>query len=279
MFGVAVNYFRMKNYPLSVKESAKFTISLLKNCPEVTTIILVDGSATADDELRNYCQSIGTNYLHEGRVLSFAEAYNLGVSKLTESWVVTMASDIYVYPGTFTTFWKFIETHKDKAIGCLIPYLSRCDFPLQRAADHSKKHSCYSPIMTLNLNVFPRDVYEKIGGISTNYTGNFNDIDLTVKLQKNGLNVFLVNNYVQHYGRLTLRYGTNVDSRADWKNFYADYPELKGNSELWNLRLDKFLRNPLLKLIFRIAMKVKNEKLKNKLHKWVYALIPVMQKV
>lgn len=46
-----------------------------------------------------------------------------------------------------------------------------------------------------------------------------------------------------------------------------------------NLRLDKFLRNPLLKLLFRIAMKVKNEKLKNKLHKWVYAMIPVMQKV
>ncbi|MFB2835371.1 glycosyltransferase family 2 protein [Floridanema evergladense] len=279
MFGVTVNHFYKENYPPFVKQSTKFAASLLKNCPEVTTVIVIDGSATEDEELRNYCESIGINYLHGGKILSFAEAYNLGVSQLTESWVVTMASDIYVYPTTFTTFREFIETHKDKEIGCLIPYLSRCDFPVQRTTQNQQRYSCYSPIMSLNMNVFPKDVYEKSGGISTNYTGNFNDVDLTLKLQKMGLNIFLVDNYVQHYGRLTLRHGTNVDAHSDWKIFYADYPELKGNSELWSLRLDKFLRHPILKLVFRIAMKVKNKELRNKLHNWVYDMIPVLQKV
>jgi len=279
MFGVTVNYFSKETYPPSVKESTKFAVSLLKNCPEVTSIILVDASSSADQELQNYCESLGIIYKHAGKVLSFAEAYNLGVSHLNEEWVVTMASDIYVYPGTFTTFREFIENHKDLAIGCLIPYLSRSDFPVQRISQKDQKYSCYAPFITINLNIFPNNVYESIGGISNKYTGNFNDIDTTLQLQKLGLDVFLVNNYVHHYGRLTLRHGSNVDAKSDWKNFYADYPEFKCNSDLWNLRLDKFLRHPLLKLVFRVSLKVRNRNIREKLNNWIYEMIPVLQRV
>jgi GT2 family glycosyltransferase len=55
---------------------------------------------------------------------------------------------------------------------------------MQRTSQTAKKEACYAPIMSFNLNVFPRDVFEKIGGLSTNYTGNFNDIDMSLKLKK-----------------------------------------------------------------------------------------------
>jgi hypothetical protein len=45
MFGVVVNYFHREGYPQSVQESARLALSLLKNCPEVTSIILADGSS------------------------------------------------------------------------------------------------------------------------------------------------------------------------------------------------------------------------------------------
>lgn len=279
MFGVAVNYFAKADHPPSVKQSAKFAVSLLKNCPEVTSVVLVDGSDTADEEFHSYCESIGVKYQHSGHSMSFAEAYNYGVDFLSEDWIVTMASDIYVFPDTFTGFKQFIDKHQDLQIGCLIPYLSRCDLPMQRTSHSSQKFSCYAPIMSYNLNVFPKEVFAKIGGLSTRYSGNFNDIDTTLKLQSMGLEVVMVSSYVHHYGRLTLRHGTNVDARNDWQQFYQDYPELKCNSDLWNLRLDRFLRHPLLKLVFQLNLKNRNKDLRKKINAWVYDNISKYQQV
>jgi GT2 family glycosyltransferase len=279
MFGVVVNYFAKPDHPTSVKESAKFAVSLLKNCPEVNSVILVDGSSEVDTEFQNYCESIGVNYQHAGKQMSFAEAYNYGVNLLSEEWIVTMASDIYVFPETFTNFKNFIEKNQDLQIGCLIPYLSRCDLPIQRTAHNFQKFSCYAPIMSYNLNVFPKAVFQKIGGLSTKYSGNFNDIDTSIKLKEMGLNIFMLNSYVHHYGRLTLRHGSNVDARGDWQQFYTDYPELKCNSDLWNIRLDKFLRHPLLKIVFLMNLKVKNKDLRTKINTWIYDNISNYQRV
>jgi GT2 family glycosyltransferase len=276
MFGVALNYFSKPQYPPSVKQSAKFALSLLKNCPEVTSVILVDGSKDVDKELCQYCVSLGFTYKHTGKILSFAEGYNLGISLLKEDWVVTMASDIYVYPNTFYRFRQFIENHKELTIGCLIPHLSKCDFPLQTKG---YAHSCYSPLMTLNLNVFPRSVFEKIGGISTEYTGNFNDVDTVLKLKQLGLNIFLVDTNASHYGRLTTQQGSNTSTLADKNLFYSNFPALKSDNGLWNLRIDKFIKNPLLKLAFLLFPKIPFNFLRNRLLSFSYTMIYILQKV
>jgi GT2 family glycosyltransferase len=284
MFGVAVNYFSTKDHPPSVKESARFAVALLKNCPEVTSIILVDGSAERDPELQNYCESINIKYEHCGKTMSFAEAYNYGVSMLPEEWICTMASDIYVFPDTFTKFRNFIEKYPNLSIGCIIPYLSRCDLPLQRTSQASQRFNCYFPIMSFNLNIFPRHIFKEIGGLSHRYSGNFNDIDTTIKLKKLGLSVFLVDTYVHHYGRLTLRHGTNVNARSDWEQFYNDYPELKCDSDLWNLRLDYFLIHPMLKFIYQVTHRsnlriIRSKSMRKSIVTWIYEIIPRWQKI
>jgi len=281
MFGVVVNYFSQENYPPSVKESAKFAASLLKNCPEVTTIVLADGSSQVDPELKSYCESIGIQYGHSGTTMSFGEAYNYGVSLLTEDWVVLMASDIYIYPDTFTAFHKFIKNHPDLNIGCLIPYLTKCDLAIQQASQSSRKYDCYASIMSFNLNVFRKDVFKKTGGLCKRYSGNFNDIDMCMKLNEMGLDIFMVGEaYVVHYGSLTLRHGSSVDGNFDYQQFYADYPQMYRSGGLWNLRIDHFLRHPLLKILYRLNARFGRDAQRRKARlEWVLKLVPSLQKI
>ncbi len=281
MFGVVVNYFSTEKHPPSVKQSTKFAVSLLKNCPEVTSIVLVDGSDEVDAELKSYCECFGIEYAHCGTRMSFGEAYNYGVRYLSEDWVVLMASDIYVYPDTFTAFRNFIENYPDLSIGCLIPYLTRCDLAIQQASQSSKKYDCYASIMTFNLNVFRKNVFEDLGGLCTSYSGNFNDIDICLKLEKKNLDIFLVADaYVIHYGSLTLRHGSSVNASLDYDRFYSDYPEMYLSGGLWNLRISHFLRHPILKLLYRLNARFgRDTKNRRKRLDWVLKLVPSFQKL
>lgn len=282
MFGVVVNYFATENYPPSVKQSAKFAVSLLKNCQEVTSIVLVDGSDNPDIELKNYCEHLGIIYGHSGERMSFGEAYNYGVGMLKEDWIALMASDIYVYPYTFSEFRNFIDKYPNLRIGCLIPYLTRCDLPIQQSYQFSQKDDCYASIMTLNLNVFKKDVFEKVGGINTKYTGNFNDIDLALKLKEIGCDIFLVAgaSSVVHYGRLTLQHGSSVDGNYDYKQFYDDHPEMYLSGGFWNLSIDKFIRHPILKFLYRLNARFgRNPENKKQRLAWVLRQVPALQKI
>jgi GT2 family glycosyltransferase len=280
MFGVVVNYFFKEGYPLSVEQSAKFTLSLLKNCQEVTTIILVDGSAQPDENFQKFCESLGIKYAHNGRSMSFAEAYNYGVSLLNEEWVVTMASDIYVYPDSFSRFSKFIETYPDLNIGCLIPYLSRCDLPIQQTAQFSKRPDAYASLMTFNMNVFKKEVFEKIGGMTTKYSGNFNDIEMALQLKEMGLDIFLVGgSNVLHYGSLTLRHGTNVNAKNDYKQFYENHPEMRRGGGIWNLKADALFKSPILKLLYRLIAKFDKDPKRQDRIRWVLRLVPTFQEI
>lgn len=279
MFGIVVNYFSRPNHPPSIRQSAVFALSLLKNCSEVTSIVLVDGSGESDLEMENACASLGAKYCHFGRMLSFGEAYNKGAELLTEAWIVTMASDIYVYPDTFLRFRKFIEAHPQAPVGCLIPYLSACDYPVQLSHQSSRRVNCDAGVMTYNLNVFPRDVFWKLGGLSESYTGCYNDVDTSIKIKKLKLRVFLVDTFALHYGRLTLVYGSNADWNTDAAAFFQDYPELKSESYLWNIDLNYFLRSPLLKFVFSVANAIRPRRLRTPLMIWILRSIPRLQKI
>jgi GT2 family glycosyltransferase len=251
-FGVVVNYFSKPTHPVSVKYSVKFALSLLKNCPEVIEIVLSDGSANRDDELNGFCSSLDIQYLHSGKILTFSEGYNAGVRQLTSDWVVTMASDIYVTPTTFTAINQFITNSKDpNRIGCLIPYLSKSDLPTQQYANSLISRDCRSPGMTFNLNVFNRRVYDLVGGVTKDFTGNFNDFEMCLKLREHDLNVYLVgNSYAVHYGQLTLRFGSHTDSDSDSIAFYKKHPELYEKGGFWSMKFNTFFESKILKAMY-----------------------------
>jgi GT2 family glycosyltransferase len=250
-FGVVVNYFSKESHPISVVYSAKFALSLLKNCPEVTEIVLSDGSASRDEEMERFCESLDIQYLHSGRMLSFAEGYNYGAARLTEEWIVTMASDIYVTPTTFTAMGKFIVNNNDLNIGCLIPYLSKSDLPTQQYLTSFFSRDCLSPGMTFNLNVFKKSVFESFGGMTKEYTGNFNDIEMWLKLEEKGLSTFLVGeSYAVHYGQLTLNYGSNTNASKDSEHFYKNHPELYDKNGFFHMKFDKIFRSKRLKIMY-----------------------------
>lgn len=279
MFGVAVNHFRKPDHPLSVLQSTKFALSLLKSCVEVTTIVLIDSSGRHDADLESFCQSIGVIYKHYDRVLSFAESYNFGVACLEEDWVVTMASDIYVRGDTFGRFKRFIEDNPTVPIGCLIPYLSSCVYPVQEASDNMLRHTCYSGIMTYNLNVFPKQVFQEIGGLSEKYSGNFNDIDTCIQLKKKNLRVVLVNIFVHHFGGMTLQHGTNVKGEADFVQFQSEYPDFTADSGLFQVRLDKLLEHSLLRLVSQASLTIKPRRLRPRLEAWVHSKLSRLQRI
>ena len=278
MFGVTVNHFSRPDHPISIRQSTKFALSLLKNCQEVTTIYVIDSSEEYDPDLAAFCQSIGVNYRHYGRVLSFSEAYNYGVDCLNEDWIVTMASDIYVQPNTFALFKQFIENNPNLPIGCLIPYLSSCDYAVQEASANSVKNSCYPGVMTYNLNVFPKAVFQRLGGLSSKYSGNFNDIETSIQLKDMNLKIILVNTFAHHYGRLTLHYGSNVKGNADVILFQQNRPEFLGDIGKYQVRLDQFLDHPTLKLLFRLSLIFRPRRYQKTLENWVYRKISTFQK-
>jgi GT2 family glycosyltransferase len=279
-FGVVVNYFYKETHPQSVKQAVKFALSLLKNCPEVKQIVLSDGSEKFDDDLYHFCNKLGARYIHSGKQMSFPDAYNYGVKYLSEEWIAVMASDIFVTPTTFTAFSNFISKNEHLNIGCLIPYLSKSDFAAQQYISNFFSCDCYASIMTFNLNVFKRDVYNRIGGMSNQYTGNYNDIDMVIKLKKLNLDVFLVGGaYAVHYGQLTLSHGSNTCVEKDFYAFTQNYPGLKDENGVFRLRIDKFLKSSILKVLYKIKYLICSVKLKRYYIQLILKLIPLLQMV
>jgi len=273
MFGVTVNYFSSIHSSTSTKQSVFFALSLLKNCSHVSTIVLSDGSEAEDHELRKYCESINVHYAHQGRLASFGDTYNYGACFLKEDWIALMASDIYVYPATFSAFDNFIKNHHELPIGCLIPYLSTSDLLFQM---NQNRLDAYASLMTYNLNIFRRDVFLKIGGVNTMLNGCFNDIVTCIQLKKNGLDVFIVGgSYALHYGRLTV--GNNINHKyiEDEKLFITKYPEYYDEAGYFKVKTVKFFKSNFLKVLFHIDRYYGNRKFTSAIIKH----IPFFQKI
>lgn len=279
-FGVVVNYFKKTDHPESVKQSLIFALSQLKNCDEVNEIVVSDGSVNKDDELIDYCNRRNIKYLHIEGGMSFPEAYNYGVAQLQEEWIAIMASDIYVLPDTFTAFANFIRSYGKLNIGCLIPYISNSAYITQESYKRSSLISCYSGLMTFNLNVFKKSVYDKISGMSSDYSGNYNDVDAVLRLKKLNLNIILVKNaYAIHYGRLTLSHGSNTNVQEDYNVFKKKYPRYCDEKGLWNIKMELFLQNPILIAMYKLKNIVPSKKIRNKYLNMILKMIPIFQKI
>lgn len=279
MFGVVVNTYLTPEHPPSVQMSALFSVSLLLNCPEVSAIVLVDGSAEPSETFEAFCAAHGVAYLHAGRAMGFAEAYNAGVARLSTEWIALMASDIYALPDTFAAFKRFIEDNPDRPIGCLIPYLSQSDFRAQEGLPSRPRTAARVPVMTINLNVFHRDVYLEMGGLSEEYSGNYNDVDLAIRLKEKGLETYLIDAYAHHYGSLTLRYGTSTRFENDRAAFFSRRPDLLDPRGWWSLRFDRLFDSYRLKWLYRAAAAVPSDTIRDRALPWVFDRVARYQRL
>jgi hypothetical protein len=257
MIGVAVNFFQKVNSTDHVEHSLFFCLSLLRLAPEITQIVVSDGSLIRNERVQSYCDERGVKYLHVGKEMSFAESYNAGIRHLTTNFICTLASDVFVRSDTFTKIKNFLSEVDAETLGAVIPYLSDSDLPGQASTGPGPIR--VSPLMTLNLNVFPRAVLDAIGGVNDEFSGCYNDFIMAKKLTDLGRKIYLVDAYAVHYGRLTRITGTNVDYLADKDKFAQLYPELYLPGVSWDLDLTKFGGTSRFRRKFKQACLMKEE--------------------
>lgn len=252
MFGVVVCHYYRPGQPLSIKASVRLCLSLLKQCPEVSTIVLSDGSGERDLELEEYCISLDVTYMHYGSEVSFAQTYNLGASLLSEEWIALMASDVFVYNSTFKAFKDFIKGYRTLNIGCLIPFLTTSDVLAQAHTFEFLENTCRVPIMTINLNVIKKSVFDQIGGVPAQFSGAYNDIVMAIKLHNLGLEIFMVKGaQACHYGRMTINSGTSYKYKVDKETFKKEFPAYVNPQTDWGVRMDSLVRRDPFKFVSR----------------------------
>jgi GT2 family glycosyltransferase len=256
MFGVVINHYWRPSHTDAAIESARLAMALLARCNEVSDAVLVDSGPEGTPGFPELCAKKNVQYLHQPGGLSFSEAFNEGAARLTTDWVALLCSDVYVFPDTFEAFSKFIAERSDEAIGCLIPYLSTCDVHTQiERHRRPRRFDARVPVMSVNLNVFPKAAFDLIGGIPGDYSGDYNDVATCIALRRVGLDVFVVGEaQAVHYGVMTKRDGTTIDRSSDLDAFKAAYPDFHEPASLWQVSVDRLIYSRALRAAWRAAV-------------------------
>ena len=250
ILGMAVNHYW--NSPDLAARAVMVTttelgLRMLRLSPLVGSITLVDGSPEPDERLAGLCAEIGARYLHAGREIGLAEGYNLGWRSLSEPFVGLMANDIVPFP--LESLEKLLEVVQDPEVGLVFPYLSMCDYPPQLARFSVLRRrtmvTCEPASMTLNLNILPRDVLERVGGVDEKYLTGFYDPILVMRVRELGYRAVQVGGaWVVHLDRLTKKIGgstlTRVVHKADRDRFFREYPRLRTRHGIWGISFWKW---------------------------------------
>ena len=232
-FSVVINYFSTGNNP-HLRASAQLSASLSIRDPLVREVIVVDGSEASNSIIDEDLTRIGVRYHHAGRRLTFAEGYNLGARLTSAPWLVLCASDVYPSLDFYGKAHDFIRRSED-AVGCIIPRLTTADLPIQESL-RAAGSVCTVPLMTLNLNIFNRNVFFALGGVPEQYSGAYNDVEMSIKIKESGRAIYMIAARCCHFGRLTLlTASSDVSIRGDREKFYALYPRLASPGGFWDL--------------------------------------------
>jgi GT2 family glycosyltransferase len=232
--GFVINYYCRPSYLTSRRTSAELSILTLKENLGVSTIVVVDGSPVPDPEIEIFCRKNGVKYLYPGGDLTFAQGFNVGWKSLDEDYIGLMASDIFVPQGTIEKLFGWV---KKPDIGCVFPYLSFSDYKAQMPSFVRQPITCEPTAMTLNLNIFKRDVLSQAGGVDEGFLGCYNDIILLVKIREMGYRAVLVGDtFVTHLGKMTISQGSNYNKDVDRKNFEIQYPHLSAKYGKFGIR-------------------------------------------
>ena len=186
-------------------------------------VVFIDGSPFQDAGLKSCLETLGVQYLHFGRELSFGEAYNAGIKRTTNRVVVTLANDILIEPKQV----RLLAAEAKGRVACAIPYLTFCDYGTQRERKLPTPRTCYPNSMTLNVNAFAREALESVGFIPEQMSGCYNDVVLFIRLREEGWSVILRNvGRVIHLGKQTLNtQQSSVSYETDAALFARQYPK------------------------------------------------------
>lgn len=267
--GVVVNYFtNFKSDPerLVLVDTTRLSLRLLALSPVVGQIVLVDGSKKIDPEMRRVCVELGVDYVHSGRCLSYSEAYNVGWPLLDTPFIALMANDIIPHPVTAMT--KLREAMLDRQVGCSFPYFSsnrRGGDEIQRLAFGARGNiTCEPSTMTLNLNLFRKEVLEQIGGVDERFSAGYAEPILISAIRRCGYLVQLIGGAkVIHYDQLTKNLGQSdigtAALAADTKLWFQEFPELANSRGLACINLSNgvFSKTFFLRSLWWISMRLK----------------------
>lgn len=240
--------------------------------PCVGTIVVVDGSPESDVAMKAACGTIGVRYDHAGHRISYVDGYNRGWRSLEEPYIALMANDILPHPPALE---RLLDWVKRPDVGCTFPYM--CSFRLY--ADETQapgflkrgRVTCEPGSMTLNLNLFKRDVLEKIGGLDRNYLHGFNEPILLIKIRTLGYRAVMVGGTrVFHYEKLTKVLGQSTlitpEYETDTERWFEEYPHhasRKGIACL-DLRRSPFATTATAKCLWWLGYAVPNAKFRMK---------------
>lgn len=226
---IVVNYFNPKSdsYVLAV---TKLCIeSIYKYTTMSFELILADGSGFPNLELEHYSREKNLRYQSSEKPEKYATSFNRGLKSGKGKFLVILANDIFLNEG-----WDQALTSpfSDAGIWMTVPYLSYSDFSPQIRSFTLSARNCTPRLITFNVNVIPRWVYEAIGPIDENLSGCFNDIDYLIRIRRNGGSIKIIDcGNLTHLGKGTLSTSSLVSYENDKTLFLNKYPELKSRNQ------------------------------------------------
>jgi len=233
--GIVVNYytnFSSKEHNQLLVASTSLSLRLLKINPFVNSVILVDGSQKEDKGIKKICEELEVKYFHSGKEISYVEAYNIGWKSLPEPYIGLMANDVIPHP--LNTIERLLKYIKKKDIGCVFPYMNtsrmKGDETQQPGFLMRGRITCEPSSMTLNLNLFKRNILQEIDGLDEKYLSGFQEPILILKIRSMGYRVVLVGNTrIFHFDRLTKDIGeSSIEKlslhKKDKDRWYEEYP-------------------------------------------------------
>jgi hypothetical protein len=276
MFSVVINHYSGQAYAPHLAGASIFSAALSVRDPLVKEVLLVDGSQSPDLKLQQYIQDMGCQYLHAGRRLSFAEGYNLGLSQASQEWVVLCASDVFPTLDCYQAISEFLSKINVETVGCVIPRLSSSDLPYQKSRFFTG-YSCAVPIMTLNFNVLKRSYLNSIGGVPGQYSGNYNDVELSMRIHEDRKRIYMLPIRCVHYGSLTLQTGgSNVSAERDIETFAARHPDMMDYGSMWDLRLTSLMEPGLLTVLLHLSKMAPTRQWRTIMTRWILRLVPLL---
>jgi len=279
MFSVVINHYSGGGRVPHLAGAVIFSAALSVKDPLVKEVFVVDGSPVPDPALRDYLEQMGCQYLHAGRRLSFSEGYNFGASRASQEWVVLCASDVFPSLDCYAAVAGFLARIDPNSVGCVIPRLTSSDLPYQKSRFFAR-WACSVPVMTLNFNVFHRGYLQAVGGVPTEYSGNYNDIELSIRIHKDGRRIYMLPVRCVHYGSLTLQTGNSSVSIADDKvTFRARHPDLLDRGSMWDLRVASLMKPGLIPTLLYISRLSPTEHSRSVITRWILRLVPLLSTV
>ncbi|MEO6080242.1 MAG: glycosyltransferase [Steroidobacteraceae bacterium] len=279
MFSVVINHYSGGGFAPHLAGASIFSASLSRRDPLVKEVLVVDGSQDPDPVLQAHVQQMGCQYLHAGRRLSFAEGYNFGASRASEEWVVLCASDVFPSLDCYAAISGFLARINTDTVGCIIPRLTSSDLPYQKSRLFAR-HACVVPIMTLNFNVMKRSYLESIGGVPVEYSGNYNDIGLSIRIHDDGKHIYMLPVRCVHYGSLTLQSGvSNVSADRDRASFAARHPHLVDPGSIWDLRVGALMKPGLIPLLLYFSRMSPTRHIRSIVARWILRLVPLLSAI